>query len=46
VIVRKFTEQSMPSDAPWMLIGQRFKTKWSGERAPDTIENIHYTIEP
>ncbi len=35
VIVHKFTDQSMPSDALWMLIGQRFKTKWSGERAPD-----------
>lgn len=35
VIVHKFTDQSMPGDALWMLIGQRLKTKWSGERAPD-----------
>src|SRR3972149_6502129 len=35
VIVHKFTDQSMPGDALWMLIGQRLKTTWSGERAPD-----------
>ncbi len=35
IIVHKFTDQSMPGDALWLLIGQRFKTKWSGEHAPD-----------
>ena len=35
IIVHKFTDQSMPSDALWLLIGQRLKVKWSAERHPD-----------
>lgn len=35
VIVHKFTDQSMPSDALWMLIGPRLGQNWSIDRPPD-----------
>ncbi len=34
VIVHKFTDQSMPEDALWLLIGKRLGAKWSAERPP------------
>lgn len=35
IIVHKFTDQSMPHDALWLLIGARLKQAWSAERLPD-----------
>jgi hypothetical protein len=35
IIVHKFTDQSMPHDALWLLIGARLGQGWSAERPPD-----------
>ena len=35
IIVHKFTDQSMPNDALWLLIGARLGIKWSATRPPD-----------
>lgn len=35
IIVHKFTDQSMPHDALWLLIGARLGVKWSTTRPPD-----------
>lgn len=35
IIVHKFTDQSMPNDALWLLISARFGVDWSTERPPD-----------
>jgi uncharacterized protein len=35
IAVHKFTDQSMPGDALWLLIGERLGKHWSAERPPD-----------
>ncbi|MCL5421046.1 MAG: hypothetical protein M1461_01045 [Nitrospirae bacterium] len=35
IIVHKFTDQSMPHDALWLLIGARLNQGWSADRPPD-----------
>lgn len=35
IIVHKFTDQSVPHDALWLLIGARLGVKWSATRPPD-----------
>lgn len=50
VIVHKFTDQSMPSDALWMLIALRLGQNWSIDRPPDlddfrtAIKNRHLVL--
>lgn len=50
VIVHKFTDQSMPSDALWLLIGPRLGQNWSGDRPPNlddfraAIKNRHLVL--
>lgn len=34
IIVHKFTDQSMPSDALWLLIGPRLGQNWGSDRPP------------
>ncbi|MFQ5659001.1 MAG: hypothetical protein ACE5GZ_01135 [Gammaproteobacteria bacterium] len=38
IIVQKFTDQSMPDDALWLLIGQQLGTEWSKDRPPNLDE--------
>src|SRR5713226_5830610 len=44
VIVHKFTDQSMPADALWLLMGQRLGQQWSDERPPD-IEDFRAAVK-
>lgn len=50
IIVHKFTDQSMPGDALWLLIGQRLAQKWSESHPPDlddfraAIQNRHLVL--
>jgi len=50
IIVHKFTDQSMPQDALWLLIGSRLGQNWSADRAPDlddlraAINNRHLVL--
>jgi hypothetical protein len=50
IIVQKFTDQSMPHDALWLLISSRLGQNWSADRAPDlddfraAISNRHLVL--
>lgn len=38
IIVQKFTDQSMPDDALWLVIGQQLGAEWSKDRPPSLDE--------
>jgi hypothetical protein len=40
VLVHKFTDRSMPSDALWLLVGRELGQTWSKDRAPDLEELV------